>query len=303
MTANTRPLRAALIANAMLSAGSAATLLVATDYCRTLFPVPANGWLQALGLGLLVFAFDLIHQATRRRMQSGRALLSSLADLLWVAASIALLLAAPQWLSPTATRVVLWVALAVLGLGLWQLYGIHHLHWNPLTRRYRHCLQVAVTMPAARLWPVLADLGDIARYMPSLSRSEVIDGRSPGPGAIRECEDLRGRRWREVCTAFEPERGFTVRFVTDADGFPYPATTMEGGWQLDPAGSATVVRVWWELRPRPMWMSTLLLPVLAWQADRRFPAVVAAMARAAGDERPPNPDTSDRLPRLLPNVC
>ncbi len=300
---HTRTLRVALLANAAFSLSSALVLLCASGTVHRLIQFPDPIVLQALGAGLLLFGLDLTHQGTRARMQSWRALLASIADLLWVLASGALMIWPPAHLSATGHLLIAIIALAVFGFGLGQLYGIHRLHWNPRTQRYRHCLSVAVKVETRDLWPILGDLGSVARFMPSLKSSQLIGAATPGVGAIRECRDLNNRRWQERCTGIEPGHSITLTFMAEASDFPYPASVMEGGWQLLAHADGSMVRVWWELRPRPFWMAVLLLPMLAWQADQRFPVVIGHMANAASGGAAEKSNSSQGAPRLIPHIC
>lgn len=305
MTTATRPLRNALIANAAFSAACGTAMLVAPDRIDAWLGLAAPLILQVIGAGLLLFAADLLHQATRPRLLTWRALYASVADLLWVISTLALLLIAPSLVSGTGAILMLAVAAVVLIFGLRQLQGIGIAHRADHGKRYRHCVSVAADAPANAMWEVIGQLGDIASYMPSLKSSKVLDGRSAGVGAIRVCEDHAGKRWGEECTRFEPGCGFDVRFLAEDTDFPFPATSMLGGWEIIPRGEGSEVNVWWELEPKPRWLAPVLLPVLAFGADRDFPKVIQRMAAAASNtnRQPPQQRANAHMARLLPRPC
>lgn len=293
-------LRAALVGNAGFSTICGIVMLG--------LPATVSHWLgiekplvpQLIGAGLLFFAADLIHQATRRRMASWRGLLSCLADFGWVLGTVILLLAFPQTLSSQGTMIVLAVASVVLAFGVLQLIGVDRLHRSPGGSLYRHCILVGVNASADTMWESVSQIGEIARHMPTLKSSKIRDGASPESGCVRECEDRSGKRWAEQCTVFDPEaRGFDVEFLCDEPGFPFPASEMRGGWRVVSEGqSSCEVMVWWELRPKPRWLAPVLLPLLAFQADRDFPRVIRNMA-AAGDGLTYSKTTA----RLVPKFC
>lgn len=294
-----RPLRAALICNAGFS-GLSGLLLVALPEAVAALLGPELPWLmRLLGIGLLLFAADLLHQASRPRLASWRALYASLADLLWVIGSIGLVALFPQHFNDSGIALVLAVAAAVLAMGSWQLQGIHRLHCAKDAGRFRHCLACRVDAPAEAMWRVLRPLGDIARYMPDLAHSEVSG--EPGLGAVRACEDRSGKRWRETCIDWQEGHAFTLRFEAEATDFPFPASEMVGGWEVLPESEGSTVVVWWELKPRPAWAAVLLMPLLAMKADRDFPKVVSAMADAALGRSEAVP--ARRRGRLLPSHC
>ncbi|MCC5886558.1 MAG: SRPBCC family protein [Gammaproteobacteria bacterium] len=305
MTHQTRPLRRALIANAAFSASCATALLAA--------PEPVVAWLglgpplllAAVGVGLLAFAADLLHQATRPRLLTWRALYASLADLLWVIATATLLLIAPNLVSEAGAILLLAVAAVVLAFGIWQLLGIDRAHRAANPSRYRHCVQVAVDVPAAAMWNVISELGEIERYMPSLRSSEVLGRQPDGVGAVRVCENHAGKRWGEECTRFEDGRGFDVRFLAEDPDFPFPATIMFGGWEVIPRGEGSEVRVWWELEPKPKLLAPVILPILALGVDRDFPGIIKRMATAAMGDGPLTSKAAQRMSRtgLSPYPC
>lgn len=294
-----RSLRAALTSNAVLS-GLSGLLLVALPEAVAALLGPELPWLmRLLGIGLVLFAADLLHQASRTRPASWRALYASAADLLWVLGSLALVALLPQHFSDSGITLVLAVAAVVLAMGCWQLRGIHRLHRTRHAGRFRHCPACRVDAPAEAMWRVLRPLGAIARYMPDLAHSEVSG--EPGPGAVRACEDRSGHRWRETCVDWQEGRGFTLRFEAEAADFPFPASEMIGGWELIPESKGSTVMVWWELKPRPAWAAVVLMPLLALKADLDFPKVAAAMADAALGRT--ETGTAPARGRLLPRNC
>jgi hypothetical protein len=88
---DTRPLRFALAANAAFSLTCAVVLLLRPSLVGDWLGIQAPLIFQVVGAGLAVFAADLLHQATRRRMATWRALYASMADFSWVAGTGVLL--------------------------------------------------------------------------------------------------------------------------------------------------------------------------------------------------------------------
>lgn len=304
-TANTRPLRVALVSNASFSLICAGLMIVHPTLVADWLGIQMPLILQVIGIGLVMFAADLLHQATRRRIATWRALYASVADFLWVIGTGIVLGLFSSALSQTSITLVLCVALAVLVFGAWQLWAIGRAHRLSNGALYRHCIVVSVNAPAGAMWGVIGRIGDIKQYMPTLTHSEVRDGKTPGVGAVRMCKDRTGRQWAEECIEFQPGRRFDVRFLSHAPDFPFPAKSMHGGWEVIPAGSGSEVMVWWELEPKPKVLAPILLPLLAFQADRDFPKVVRRMAVDALGHSQDLVDQGNMpvLARLLPNFC
>lgn len=299
------PLRLALAANAAFSLSSALLMLFRPALVGEWLGIHAPLILQVVGIGLAAFAAELIYQATRQRVTTWRALLASAADFSWVAGSIVLLLTFPQLFSPLGIALVLAVAGAVFFFGAWQLWAAGRAHKLEGSGEYRHCIIVETNAPAEKMWRVVSNIGDIKHYMPSLKRSVVLEGKAPGVGAVRACEDRAGKQWSEECTAFNPGHSFVVRFLSEAPNFPFPAKTMRGGWEVTPSTVGSQVMVWWELTPRSKLLAPVILPLLAFQVDRDFPIIIQRMAAAAiGENGEGQMQSSGGVyARLLPNFC
>ncbi|GGC52743.1 SRPBCC family protein [Hoyosella rhizosphaerae] len=278
----TTPLRRTLLTNAAFSLGSAVVLIAAPTLVNELLGInaPRSVYL-VVGIGLAIFAADLIHQGTRPRIAVWRSLYSSAADFAWVLATVVALALFGGALSTSGRATIVVVAAVVLGLGIAQLWGVHRASFAAGVHKHR--ISVETTAPMEKMWPVVRDIGSIARYMPSLASSEVIDNKEPGVGAVRQCVNRAGKGWSEECTTFDPSGSFALRFRSEDENFPFPASAMAGGWAVNegPAKYGSTVTVWWELTPHPRWLSLLILPALAKQVDREIPRVISRMAVAA----------------------
>ncbi len=302
-----RPLRVALFGNAVFSTFSGTAMLIMPDRIMEWLGIVGPTWpIGVIAAGLLLFAADLVHQATRPRVETWRALYAIAGDLMWVLATVAGLVLFGHHLTSLGLTLVAGVAMAVLGFSLWQAAGVLHAHKaeDGSGHRLRHCLVVRAAVPPDLLWQVVSDLGGIARFMPTLRSSMLRDDARPGVDAVRVCTDIGGRTWAERCVEFDVSaRQVTLEFLCNEPGFPFPAVEMRGGWIVSDAGKeGSEVTVWWELTPRNRWMAVVLLPLLARQMDREIPAVVARMAESSGSDSLPR-GPAKRLAQLLPRVC
>lgn len=276
---NTKPLRLALLGNAVFSAISATVLIIFPDRVGSLIGTSNHLLLVGIGIGLGIFSADLFHQASRHRMQTWRALYASLGDALWVLGTIILLIWFPNLVSDQGSVLLIAIALIVALFGALQLWGAGEAHRLKGTELYRHCVAVTVPETVDKMWEAVSDLSGISKYFPALRSSTIRGGVEPQVGAIRQCEDHSGKRWAEKCTKFEIGKRIELEFLCDEDGFPYPASEMMGGWSLLENGNgSTEVHIWWELKPKPTFMAPLILPLLGLKADIDFPTLVFRMA-------------------------
>ncbi len=115
---NQSGLKKVLLTNAGFSALSGLVLILAAAAVSGLFG-NAHPWIfRGIGIGLLLFAGDMLATCRSLRVSRAKALYFSYSDFGWVLGSIALLIAAP--LSALAVAIVAGVALIVLDLGVAQ---------------------------------------------------------------------------------------------------------------------------------------------------------------------------------------
>ncbi|SLN13672.1 hypothetical protein [Oceanibacterium hippocampi] len=132
---STSPLAAVLAVNALSSAlcglalvtfaGTLASLFFAAPF--TLLGLDAAGWLRIVGVGLLLFAADVLYVA--RRKLHWRAAIKAIiaADFGWVAGSVLLLVLAGEQFTGLGAIAVVAVALAVLVYAVLQTRGLGQL--------------------------------------------------------------------------------------------------------------------------------------------------------------------------------
>jgi hypothetical protein len=273
-------LRLALAANAGFSAACGTALLFAGGDIAAALGALAAPLTTAIGAALVLFAAGVALVAVRPRV--GWALVVSILDVLWVTATLPLTLVPGLW-SAWGIVAVVAVAAVVAAFAAAQLTAVRAAMREPDGGPgcYRHCIRVATPAPADALWPVVADLGGIARYSPGLARADLRDATVAGVGAVRDCQANNGSHWSEEVTRFEPAaRELDLRFLTEAPGFPFPVSAMTGGWRVMPEGGGSAVEVWWSFEPRHR-LGWLLLGLMTIPLDRAAGRTVARMARAA----------------------
>jgi len=120
---NQNGLKKVLLFNAGFSALSGLALILGATALSGLFG-EAHPWIfRGIGIGLLLFAGDILATCRSPQVSRAKALYFSYGDFGWVVGSIALLLAAP--LSAVAAAIVVGVAVIVLVFGVAQFRQIH----------------------------------------------------------------------------------------------------------------------------------------------------------------------------------
>lgn len=280
---DTERLRPPLLLNALFS-GACGLLLVLAPASVAAWLGPHVNWVyEFLGLGLTLFG--LVLGVAAIHPQPLALLAVTAADLAWVIATTATLLVWRDDFTILGWSVVLGTNAMVMGLVWFQLRAIRNAFRvsDGVPDEYQLCVAVNAPAAADAFWRVLADLGAIQRYMLSLTSSALTVGEKPGVGCVRTCENVKGQSWSERCEAWEEGRSVTLAFQTDAPGFPFPFSSMRGGWRVAPRAAAAgcQVQVWWRVVPRRTWAAPVLLPLMLAGVQRDFADVVARMACAA----------------------
>ncbi len=274
--ANDRPLRAALLGNAVFSALSGLACLLAADAVSTaLFAqgvaplglAPADVVLE-LGILLLAFAGLVALIATRPTLSRGWAGAVIAADILWVLDSALLLAFFPDHLSAAGFRIVLDVAVLVALFAAGQTVSLALLYQDASEitvsrsgNRMTLTASLATSASAERVWQVMSDQEGYADVADNIGRVEILSGR--GQGMIRRCSDTAGRSWRETCTLWEDGRAFAFRVHTEAEDYPYPIAELAGAWSLTPGTGSTRITMRFDIRAKPGLVNRALFALMA----------------------------------------
>lgn len=297
-----QPLRLPLLLNAVFSGVNGLLLLCASPMVATWLGPQATWIYTVLGSGLLLFVVILSTAAVRPTPVGSLAITG--ADVMWVIFTTTSLFIWRDHFTSLGWGLVLGTNAVVLALVWYQQRAIRTVFQAPGCEQdeYHVCIAVDTPVAADAFWKVLADLGAIHRYMPTLRSSVITMGETPGVGCIRTCEDVNGQVWSEQCEQWDEGRSFSVAFVTDSPSFPFPFSKMRGGWRVTPKVVGCRVEVWWRVVPQRPVMASVLLTLMATSAQRSFVGVIERMGDAAL-KRTRDSATPFAIPRLHAVLC
>lgn len=230
--------------------------LVAGGWTSTVLGTGQAGLVRLLGLGLVVFAFDVAAVAGARVSRLVRwAPVVSIADAVWVAATAVTV--AAGWYSTAGVIVVVLVAAMVAGFGAAQLRTWQH-HRSTVGSRPVSMFDEVPPVEVAHVerkvlgrqhiaWGVVTDHELYGRLAPNLSAVHVQSG--TGAGMVRVCSNNAGEEWSETCTVWDEGDRFEVNVRTDH--YPYPLAVMRGSWWVRPDTPQTSV-VGMDFRYQPL---------------------------------------------------
>lgn len=266
----------------------ASLLLAGGGLAAQMFAEPA-GWqgpvFLALGIGLLLFAFDLVLLATDRFVTKGKVMLIVLADLGWILASVALLMLLGGLFTSVGAWIVSGVALmvAIVAIGQWIGAGAIEM---PASRAkvissggsLVATVERDVDAPASVAWQVMTDHPAYADVANNLSKVEMVDG--DGLGMVRRCYGAKGENWTETCDLYEEGRSFGFTIHTDAPDYPYPLSQVQGRWSVVPKGEGARFDIHIRAVPKGGLFSRTLFVLVA---NRQFKAVLVDLADGWAD--------------------
>ena len=276
----TSPLRVPLLLNASFSLGTGLLSLLVPDAMHLFLGAGPPVAYRVLGAMLVGYSAGLF--ALGFRPNALLAALASLADLAWVAGSAAILIGWSGAFTVRGELALVGIA-AIVGLFAWlQLRAIRAgFRFAGARAEYQVRVSVPTSASPTAMWNVIRDIGNIQRYLPSLRSSEIVGGWAPGIGAVRQCIDHKGAKWFELCDTWDEGSAFSVVFNTAADDFPFPFSSMRGGWQVDGTSFGCSVTVWWRVVPRRPLIAGLLFPLMERRVKSDFGKVINRMAVAA----------------------
>ena len=291
-------LRTTLFANGIFSTVSGLLITIFAEWLSSRHIALPTLFLQVVGLGLVGFGAGVLATAlSRSRTRHFATVLISALDIGWVVVTIPIAFS-PLAQSAAAQASILAIALIVGLLGLAQIVALDDSFVTKSGHR-KICFRFSSTTSADLLWSCLAELDQIARFIPDLRSSRYVAGSSLSVGAIRECIDVAGQRWREQVTE-TTSNSFTLRFETESPDYPYPLTDMHGGWRVESTEAGSTVEVWWTARGKSRLPEWILFPLMAAKAERSTPTIIACLE--AG-EIPAQDALRRSRSRLRPGLC
>lgn len=276
-------LRGAMIANAVFSLAAGAVLIGLPSRVGMLVGFSLDALYVTVGAIVVGYAVILAASAVESKALDVIGPAAVVADLLWVISTAAVLGFGYSVVSRTGAIVLAGVAIVVGLFGWIEARGIVRMYQSPHARgRSYYEVSGRSEEPPHAIWAVVSDLGSIYRYSPGLTASDVIaDPAASDQLTVRQCRGTSGSVWQEECTLVDRERALNVHFRSEAKGFPFPFTAMDGGWSVKADGTGSLVTTWFSFVPKSKVLAFLLVPIAARQFSSAFPTILANMTEAA----------------------
>jgi len=280
-------LRTALGANALFSATTGLAMATFPDSIGSVIGLESAFPLTIVGLGLIVYSAYLLVLA-RGGMLTVLSLIATFGDLAWTTGTVLLFAFAPNVFSITGWAIASLVAIIVFLFAMLQLIGIrrHFISGESDTReKYQICFSIPVSVSEDAIWEAIRDVENIHRFAPSLVSSDVTA--IAGDECVsRTCINTKNQRWTELIEIDESRKQLIVRFKADAPEFPFPVSSMSGGWRVLEGNEAShaTVRVWWSFSLKKDWAAVILLPLFEIGLKSQIRVIVTNMETTIGPQ-------------------
>lgn len=236
------------------------------------------GWVRLVGVGLAVFAIDVLVVAgtTAGTLRRWTAPIVA-ADAAWVLATGVTI--AAGWYSTSGAVIVGAVGVMVAALAIRQHLSLRKLRRAPHLElliedppvEVAH-VEARIDAPTSDVWPVVIDHDLYGRLAPNLGSVRATGPN--GPSLARVCSNRSGQKWSETCTLWDEGHRFDI--TVDTSDYPYPLVEMRGSWSVRPhseRGSLVAM----DFRYQPT--ATLKGRAFAIVMQAAFPVVLRQIAR------------------------
>ncbi len=251
-----------------------ALLFVSSSIAQMMFTDPGD-WkatiLLGLGIGLLVFALDLVMLATNPYVSKSEVMLIVIADIGWIAVSAVLILFFGDLFTSNGILAISVVATFVALFAIGQFVGaqkivppVPHVDFRREGGGLVATVKRKVNAPVETVWDVMNDHPGYADVASNIAKVEVLSG--DGVGMKRRCYGPKGENWEETCDRFEDGRAYGFRIHTEAQDYPYPFADLRGLWSVEPSGSGSEFSIEIAVKPKGnIILRSLFAPTAIWK--------------------------------------
>lgn len=253
-------LKFALTFNAIFSLVTGLLLVTMPDYISQLFGVTHGASFFYLGLSLVLFSIIVLYVSRQRHIHILYALIISLLDLIWVLASLIILILDPFQFKMTGDVIIAAVALIVLSIAIMQLFGIAKVDQ---VKSDNKVLSFERIVPGnnIKVWNIISDVANYHRVAPNIDDVQIISGN--GEGMVRQCSQGKSS-WTEECIDWKDGEQFSFKVNTDDPNYPFPLSFLQGTWKVASANNGeSKIELVFEFQYKRKAFNVLLHPLMA----------------------------------------
>lgn len=253
-------LKFALTFNSLFSAITGLLLVIFSNYISQIFDVNQTTPFSYLGVALVLFSFLVIYISLQQPIQILPALIISFLDIIWVLASLFILIFDTFQFSVTGHAITAAVALIVFAIAMMQLFGIAKVDQ---VKSGNKVLSFERIVPGnnIKVWNIISDVANYHHVAPNIDDVQIISGN--GEGMVRQCTQGKSS-WTEDCVKWNDGEEFSFKVNTDDPSYPFPLSFLQGTWKVAPANNGeSKIEMVFEFQYKRKAFNVLLHPLMA----------------------------------------
>jgi ligand-binding SRPBCC domain-containing protein len=99
--------------------------------------------------------------------------------------------------------------------------------------------EIVINAPAQKVWGIVATVGLLGEYDPTVKKSTQISANSTGPGAKRKVDMLDGKNWfEEEITLYQPKQALAYQLTACS----FPISSLKHSYSFVEHGGQTIVK-------------------------------------------------------------
>lgn len=256
-----KSLRYSLRFNSLFSLATGLTLAVQSGEIAQLFGVQESWPFTVLGISLILFSAAVYYVSRQKRILPLPVLIIIVLDLVWVLASIPLIIVNPFEITQIGNILVGVVAVIVFTAAFMQSIGLSKVDKNPETGFKELEFERTVAAENHTVWKVISDVANYHHVAPNIDDVKILSG--SGKGMVRQCSQGKGS-WTEKCISWQDGDHFSFQVNTDEPNYPFPLSFLQGTWKVIPnGGNHTKIKMRFELQYNKKILNIILHPLMA----------------------------------------
>lgn len=221
-------LQIALLCNGIFSLLTGLFLIIFKNRIAQWFGQDKSLVFLIIGLGLLYFSYSIFKQL--KNPETDAVFYIIVQDLIWVVASIVILLFRPFNITILGNQIIAGVAFIVLFFSVGQSIGLAQTDSIQGKGMKRLSFERVINASKEYTWKTISDVSNYHKVAPNIDSVEIISGE--GEGMIRSCSHKKDN-WTEVATLWDEGEQYSFQVDTDAEDYPYPLKYLRGTWKVE----------------------------------------------------------------------
>ncbi|WP_158655167.1 type II toxin-antitoxin system RatA family toxin [Flavivirga eckloniae] len=218
----------ATLFNTIATFASGMAILLFNKKLMSIFEIENNTPFLVIGSIITFFSLTMLIEIKKQR--SLAILWIIIQDILFVIASIIVLIVRPFEISNTGYLLIELFLIPIIFFIIYQSIGLARMDRKPGTKTKLMVFKRKVKATKKDAWNIISDIENYHKVASNIDGVKIISG--DGKGMVRSCSHGKDS-WFETCTLWEVEKEYAFVVDTKAPDYPYPFKSLMGIWKVD----------------------------------------------------------------------